>query len=615
MKAMATQGSFKFSGGVIGFAQQSAMKHLLLAVVLLWQAPARTPIVPGTIAGRLLSGDGTPASNTRIAAMPWTDDKTTAPVLESIVQTGKDGSYRLEGLVPGKYYVVAGLLDLPSYYPGVSSLERATTITVEPGMTVSGINFTLARPAGIRVTGRITGPGSIRNGAVTLTALSGRVARTATVDAVEGVFDFDGILPGNYQLALTSRGSSIMSLTVTDQDIRDIQLAAVDCGAGLEVQGRLIGVPSVPVTSVSVLGTEFRCSRSVEVGTDGRFVIPNLPDDTYALKLTPEPLGWEASKLVVANRSVTGQNIELPETVEIKGRLTLEDGGATPKLLRGTSVRVQVRGEDYSTITTNLEDDGTFAFRLLHGTYEVSVRGLQGNYFIKSLMYGRDNLEIERLEADGKRGDEIVIKIGLENRDKGVTVSGRVIPASGGALRKPEGILLASSFGVRGDLSVLTVLDENGRFEFRGVSPGQYDLQTSPDSPVMLTGIRINRFDDVKGLELRMPILFKLNGTMDWIDDVAGSKSPVPPNISIQFTKRTKARSDDKTVSTWATLARNGALQVYLPEGEYKLSVTGLPSNAGLASVMLGTQALSDGLLRIDSAFSSADLKINLQRR
>jgi hypothetical protein len=130
----------------------------------------------------------------------------------------------------------------------------------------------------------------------------------------------------------------------------------------------------------------------------------------------------------------------------------------------------------------------------------------------------------------------------------------------------------------------------------------------------MLTGIRINR-SDVKDLELQMPILFKLNGTLDWIDEIAGSKPPAPPNISIQFTKRTRARSDDKSVSTWATLARNGALQVYLPEGEYKLSVTGLPPNARLASVMLGTQALSDGLLRIDSTFSSADLKINLQER
>src|SRR5262249_44277682 len=137
------------------------MKQFLLAALLLWQAPARTQIVPGAIAGRLLNGDGTPASNTRIAAMPLSEDKTAAPVLESIVQTGKDGSYRLEGIVPGKYYVFAGLLDLPSYYPGVSSLERATIISVEEGKTVPDINFKLAGAAGIKVTGRIIGPASI----------------------------------------------------------------------------------------------------------------------------------------------------------------------------------------------------------------------------------------------------------------------------------------------------------------------------------------------------------------------------------------------------------------------------------------------------------------------
>jgi len=596
------------------------MKHLLLAALLLWQAPATTPIVPGAITGRLLSVEGTPASNTRIAAVPVTEDKTAAPVLEGIVQTSRDGRYRLEGIAPGRYYVFAGLIDLPSYYPGVSSLDRATVITVEPGGTVANVDFPLARPTGVKVTGRILGPASLGNSEVKLTAMRNfpagntSVARDATIDAKDGVFAFEGILPGNYFLNLSSRGSSRIDLTVTDKDIADVELPAVDCGAGLEVQGRLIGTSSVRVGEISVTGTKFGCSRKSDVGAGGRFVIANLPDDTYSVQLTPVPLGWRTTTLVVANRSVTGQNIELPETFEIKGRLTLEDGGATPKFLRGESVGVQLRGDDYRPITANLEDDGTFEFRVLPGTYEVSLRGLPRIYYIKSMLYGRDNLELEPLEIDGTRNDEIVIKAALENRDKGVTVSGRVVPAAGGALRKPQGVLLATSFGSRNDPSVLTALDENGRFEFRGISPGQYDLQTSPDSPVMLAGIRVNRYD-VKSLELKMPILFKLNGIIDWIDQTSGSRAPVPPDISIQFAKRKQGRSEDRTVVTWATLAKTGAFQVYLPEGEYRLNLSGLPLDARLVSVMVGTQDVSQGVIRIDSTFSAADLKINLRKR
>ena len=44
---------------------------------------------------------------------------------------------------PGRYYIVAGRIDLPTYYPGVVTANEGAAILVTPGVTVPGIDFVL----------------------------------------------------------------------------------------------------------------------------------------------------------------------------------------------------------------------------------------------------------------------------------------------------------------------------------------------------------------------------------------------------------------------------------------------------------------------------------------
>ena len=127
------------------------MKKLVLMAALLLPAFVLAQLSTGTIAGQLLTREGQPAAGVRVSAMAVPDPGvpvTGATALVSIGLTDAAGRYRLDNVPAGRYYVVAGLVDLPTYYPGVSSTNSARAINVLSGSPVTGINFTMVIPAG-----------------------------------------------------------------------------------------------------------------------------------------------------------------------------------------------------------------------------------------------------------------------------------------------------------------------------------------------------------------------------------------------------------------------------------------------------------------------------------
>jgi hypothetical protein len=88
-------------------------------------------------------------------------------MLVSFGQTDDSGRYRLENIPPGRYTIAAGLVDFPTFYPGVTSLTQARIITVTSGSTIAGVDFSLKRSTGIRVSGHVTGvPKAARPGLI-----------------------------------------------------------------------------------------------------------------------------------------------------------------------------------------------------------------------------------------------------------------------------------------------------------------------------------------------------------------------------------------------------------------------------------------------------------------
>src|SRR5688572_2529848 len=116
-----------------------AVTQVLFA--LLW-TPAAVQN-PGFVTGLVRSSAGAPAANVRVYAFSFKDVAEAAngvPALESQTTTDASGRYRLE-LPPGRYYIAAGSVSNPTYFPGTSDPAASRVITVATGEATANIDF------------------------------------------------------------------------------------------------------------------------------------------------------------------------------------------------------------------------------------------------------------------------------------------------------------------------------------------------------------------------------------------------------------------------------------------------------------------------------------------
>src|SRR6185436_865331 len=115
------------------------MIALFLALMALQVNPGPT----GVASGIVLSSNGTPAAGIRVFAIPaGTSDSVSvnATVFESITQTDAAGRYRL-AIPPGRYYIGAGSVSSPTYYPNTTNISSARAIVVSADRALDNINF------------------------------------------------------------------------------------------------------------------------------------------------------------------------------------------------------------------------------------------------------------------------------------------------------------------------------------------------------------------------------------------------------------------------------------------------------------------------------------------
>src|ERR1051325_6112161 len=82
----------------------------------------------GVVTGVVRLPDGSPAPGVRVAAMVPPEvgfSPGNASELAAIGKTDESGHYRLEDVPAGRYFIVAGRVDAPTYYPGVQSMGAA----------------------------------------------------------------------------------------------------------------------------------------------------------------------------------------------------------------------------------------------------------------------------------------------------------------------------------------------------------------------------------------------------------------------------------------------------------------------------------------------------------
>jgi hypothetical protein len=117
---------------------------ILLALVLLTQAAGGLQTRAGSISGVLKTTAGRPAVGVRITAMAVPEsllDANFSFSMVSISETDINGRYRLENIPPGRYYITAGSVDNPTYFPGTMDLARGSIVSVTDQASIPGIDF------------------------------------------------------------------------------------------------------------------------------------------------------------------------------------------------------------------------------------------------------------------------------------------------------------------------------------------------------------------------------------------------------------------------------------------------------------------------------------------
>lgn len=117
-----------------------------LLTLLMAQGIPALPGQSGTVSGVVRTSAGTPAAGVRVSAMVPPEAGTEAALAGSfaaLAQTDEQGRYRLEGIPQGRYYIVAGRVDLPTFYPGTADVSNARIFAITPGGAVSGIDFVM----------------------------------------------------------------------------------------------------------------------------------------------------------------------------------------------------------------------------------------------------------------------------------------------------------------------------------------------------------------------------------------------------------------------------------------------------------------------------------------
>ncbi len=222
------------------------------------------------ISGRVTDEDGDPMSGVRIVAQKKKPGKATRETVGS-ESTNDLGEYRLAGLFPGQYWIVAmpppDMRDyekqqekspqgdnqsdaqpdtryVTTYYPGTYDAMQASAVTLKAGDEMP-VNLTLTPARTYRVRGIVTGVTAGQRPTVELIPKAGDSVRSNEVGP-DGQFELRGVAPGSY-VVRASAGTESQPLTahqdinVVAADVEGVKLApspSFKLSGRLQVEGR-----------------------------------------------------------------------------------------------------------------------------------------------------------------------------------------------------------------------------------------------------------------------------------------------------------------------------------------------------------------------------------------
>ena len=401
-----------------------------------------------SISGQILNVNGSPAAGIRVSAAPVDADLS---VLTAFSVTDSSGRYRIEKVESGTYFIIAGLIAEPTFYPGVAAQSGARSVQVARGASVTGLDFRIVTsvvprrtpsgtPFGTVVAATFApSPPRVLSASGTVVLKPGQqlpaslVLRQSTFSVVpitvrnDATFDAAGLQPGSYWFGSTlSVHSRPPDFVLTDKDITGLKVT-------VPVIGRLAGSVesrSGPLTQpVSLLLTDVaNPAHRVAVSTATLFELV-LPEGEYRVTTENSSSRYTIDSLTVAGTRVESGIVRVSEGATVRVVATVSPAASrTPpeqtspvREIRGTiekqagsggAALVGLRFSDAlgprATVVIDMGVTNAFSVGLPNGEYRVEVV-LPELVRVKAMTYGAS--DILRI-TPGSSGE---IRIALES--------------------------------------------------------------------------------------------------------------------------------------------------------------------------------------------------------
>ena len=340
----------------------------------------------GVIAGRIVDAFGDPVETT-VTILRRQFVAPGLPRLVSVqgVRSNDLGEFRIYGLMPGTYYLGAGIHAMPTgavspgreqprlvasrwgvaptLYPGTSMAADALPITITPGQDISGITMALQSVALAKVSGSVTTTAGTRAAGFFITAdpirpdaVSVMLWNQAQTDE-SGQFTLANLPPGEYRLNVQARSTLEMfqtsgvntleyrprvpsefasvPVTIAGQDLEGLDISLTN---GHEVRGRVVTEGDVPLppgpllvhsgmTSVHEGRSGMTLQAQTSVGLDGTFVLKGVVGPRL-IRVAGFPAPWTLKHV----RTPAGDITE--EGVDVRGDIHGLEILLTPKATR-----------------------------------------------------------------------------------------------------------------------------------------------------------------------------------------------------------------------------------------------------------------------------------------
>ena len=502
-------------------------QHILVAGLLMLsmlQQPAGRNVIEGQVIRSDTASPQAVANARVILASTAVRLTPTGPSYNEITATVTTdaGRFRLEGVAPGQYLVIASSPGYVTGQYGQRNFDRpGAPLTVVDGTPIAPVQIKLAPTAVIAGTVRdfdnepMVGA-NVYLSKVAYTQDGNRTfaAATSTVTDDRGVYRLYWITPGEYvvsaNVAAPISGGRIAprnpSLTPPKSGYSPIyypgvtdpsRSQTVKVKPGETLEGMALQFVSIPTRSLSGTVTHSQGGRPVRAlvqllpqtagavaretpaDTNGKYAFSGLPAGRYdVVALTPaaEP-EFGTDSVDLQDGDVAGFNLSIKPGNTLRGRVELEGAATLPNLGRTLMMLVEApgsRGVEMSSPTV-VASDGTFQINGVGNAtlLEVRVNGLPPEYYVKSARLGGLEAWTAPISVTGPIADtlQIVLSAGAGS------VLGTAVDMTGAPFNSAT-VALIPEARLRGKPAYYktATTDPSGSFTLRGIAPGEYLL-------------------------------------------------------------------------------------------------------------------------------------------